>query len=268
MGASSGILTINGRDVDDLNLEVLDLGGVYGGLEYERADVRAYGSAGGWPAGEATVAPRTISLRLSLDGTVANRRARLDAVHRHLQGTLEITLEDDSTRVIYGRVERQPGTPRFPRVAWTDRTAHIDKTIEVVCYNPLWQDKTPRLVTFGTSPTQISLGTAPSPPIIRIQGAATNPEVIYRGVTGAELASMDFNGLSVAADQVLEIDMRTRRVVLEDLGASTRTDSLSDLDSGWFFALDPGDGDRGGDIHPTLEVTSGDGECHYRRYWE
>lgn len=261
------ILRLNGQNIEDLNLRMTSLGDAYSGLAYDRAAPQGFGQAGGYPMGEATVSPRVLTFTTSLDATVSNRRSRLDVVRRHLKGMVQVTLEDDDTRVIYGRVERSPGRPRFPSVAWVEDSADTTLELEITCYNPLWQDKEGRVVAIDSTARGAPLGTSVSAPVVKIKDSAANPKLIYRDMRGEELASMDFNGTTLASNEVLEIDMRTQRIVKVTDG-STRADALSTLDSGWFFWLDPGDGGRDGAPWPTLEVDSGSAVAEYRRWWE
>jgi hypothetical protein len=141
-------------------------------------------------------------------------------------------------------------------------------TIDLICDEEVyWRDVEPAtraLAVAGTRYT-LTLGTAPSSPLIRLMGPATNPVLTYRDAGGAVARTAGFT-VSLASTEYLDLDMR--RGVIHRVASGVATNGIALLTSGQFpWALDPQDGDRGTAAWPTVEVSAGTGEVLWWRQW-
>lgn len=141
-------------------------------------------------------------------------------------------------------------------------------TIALVCDDePYWRDVEPTTRALAVAATRynLPLGTAPSSPVIRIMGSATNPTVTYRDAGGAAVRTLGFT-VSLASTDYLDIDMRRGRI--QKVASGVVTNGIALLTSGQFpWALDPQDGERETAAWPTLEVSTGTGEVLFWRQW-
>jgi len=135
--------------------------------------------------------------------------------------------------------------------------------------DPLWRAADGGLpVGLAAAATRYAcpLGTAPSSPIIRLMGAATNPTFVVRDSGGAAVVTLAIT-LTLGANDFLELNCETGLIQKSVAGTVTRCESV--LTSGTFpFALDPEWGDFTTASWPTAEVDVGKGELLYtKRYW-
>jgi len=141
-------------------------------------------------------------------------------------------------------------------------------TLAFVCEDePYWRDVEPttRAVAAVSTRYTVPLGTAPSSPIIRIMGSATNPVLTYRDAGGASVRSITFTA-TLTSSEYLDIDMRRGRVQRVTSGAAAN--GLSLITGGDFpWGLDPQDGDYGTSAWPTVEVSAGTAEILWWRQW-
>lgn len=258
--AYTDLVYINDTDINDLGLRVTDFGEWWSGPSYERGSAAPYGLMGSVPATEATVKPKALTLSMALpSATVAGRVAALDTVRHHLRGLLEVRFGDDSDRVAYGLLESDSTPARWPEVAFV--TGDLAPRLQIVFYDVAKYDRGGSVVGFDSTRRQIPLGTAPSGGKIFIHNA-TDPVLRYRSASGTIEQSMTFT-VTLASTEALEIDLGAMTVT--KISSGTRTDALSTLTSGWFFHLDPADGDGGNSVYPTLETTTGTAEIRYRK---
>jgi hypothetical protein len=262
--ATTDVVYVNGRDIDDLGLVVLEYGDRWAGPSYDRGAAQPFGSLGSWPASEATVAPKVIRLQTALEGvTRANRQASIDNIRNHFRGLLEVKFGDSEDRVIYGIVEASPGSGRWTGLG--EIKADVALEFNIVCYNPLFWDTTGSIIAFGSTRVEVPVGSAPSGGIIYLMGAATNPTITYRNHDGDSVETMGFT-VTLGATEYLEINLDTLSIV--KVSSGTRTDGDALLTSGWFFSVDPADGDVENTSYPTLEVDQGSATINYWKTYE
>lgn len=260
-----GKLFINGEDVDTLGLRVVDMGAWWSGITVNRSVAQPIGAIGGLPASEATVSPRTLTLAAAWVGTTGSRVSALDDVSWLMEGELEIWHGDDTDRMAKGYLVEDTAVGRFGSGPLADVHGDVLRTFRIVCPNAAKYDRVGRPVGFGSTRTEVPLGTLPSVGVVRILGAATNPTLNYRSTTGEVIQQMRFT-ITLAADDILSIDLAAETV--EKTVSGTTSDALPTLNTADdFFRLDPGHGDGRNAAWPTLDVTAGDGDILYRRAW-
>jgi phage-related protein len=220
-------------------------------------------------APEAETAPRVITVDGVIDPshagkalTLANLRAAISELQERLyRGTIEVRFADEPDIFVLARCEQGNLIATPPQ--FMNPKSRVQ--IRMLCPDPLRYDRNGSVVGFGASPRAgTPLGTAVSAPVIRIMGAATNPVITYRNMSGDVKQTMGFT-VTLAATDYLEIDCEL--FTIKKFASGVETNGISLLTSGDFIALDPQDGDYAGSVWPTLEVNAGSGECLYRRAW-
>lgn len=214
-------------------------------------------------APEAETAPR----QLTIDGTLvrpsltALRAAMAELQERLYRGTIEIRFSDESDIFILARCEQGQLIATPPQFLNPKSRVRI----QLLCPDPLRYDRNGSVVGFGLTPrVGTPLGTAVSAPVLRIMGAATNPVITYRNMSGDVKQTMGFT-VTLGANDYLEIDGEL--FTIKKFTAGVETNGIALLTSGDFIALDPQDGDYASSVWPTLEVSAGSGEALYRRAW-
>lgn len=219
-------------------------------------------------APDAETAPRTLAIGgLIRRNTMALVRSSIDELKSRLfAGTIEVRFRGHPDRVAYARCEEHrfiPGAPQFAEAITAKAWGRV--TFSLFCPDPLVYEREATIVGFTATRRQVPLGTAVSAPTIRIMGPATNPSVRMRDARGVVKTEMQFGATSLLSTDYLEVDCE--RFTVKRFTSGVESNAISALTSaGAFIALDPQDGD-GGSVYPTLEVTSGTGEAHYRRSW-
>jgi len=265
------ILYVNGVDVSTLGVGVTSVGAAWSSPTVERASASPFATFGAIAATESTHAPLVLELGLLLDADRVDRVTDLDAVHRLFTGLLEIRF-GDTDRVVYGLLEQGAVVGESGGAAdWVHTRGPLALSWTIVCHDPLRYDQDVTGVGFSSSAAALPLGTAPSAGLVTIYGAATNPTLTYRDQVGDALLPVSGDSVTMGftatlgADDALEVDLAAKKVTRIDAGV--RSDALSTLTSGWFFALDPADGNAAASSWPTLEVSSGTALATYRRAW-
>jgi hypothetical protein len=203
-----------------------------------------------------------LSLRL-VASSFQNRRDTLNSLFRALNGKLEITTVEDATKVCYGYLVS--AQTLFPYAAGAGLATLASRSdVALMCYDPLWYDKTPQVVAINSvnTPTTLPMGNA-SARMRRIQvqhnGVFTSPvTAILKNAAGDELQRM---ALSVAATSAEYVTADCDAFTITKYSGGVATDSLSVLDTTQdFFAIDPQD-------NPTLQVDKGTAiVTYYRAY--
>lgn len=263
---SSDLLWLNGTDAADLGFYLADAPDLLG--EGTRTPQTT-----GVPQGVGVIlsgAPISVgsrSLRLSgyvTSTTLAGARAVLDNLKAHVgNGIVELRSAWATDRVARGLLVAASAGPSSQ--AWLGR---ITVDLEFFLPDPFAYAIAPSTVAFGSTATEIPLGTAPSrgaswwSAIITITGAATTPTLTEYDATGTALRTMAFSGWSPTASDAIEIDLG--RGLVTRITAGVRTNGIGDLTAGWEFpALDPADGDYATAAFPMLAVSSGTGSIRY-----
>ena len=219
-------------------------------------------------APDAETAPRTIAIGgVIRRNTMALVRASIDELKARLfAGTVEVRFRGHADRVAYARCEEHrfvPGAPQFAEAITAKAWGRV--SFSLFCPDPLVYERDATIVGFSSVRRQVPLGTAVSAPTIRIMGPATNPTIRYRSARGTIVTAMEFGATTLLSTDYLEID--GERFTVRKFTSGVESNAIDSLTSaGTFIALDPQDG-NGGSAYPTLEVTSGTGEAHYRRSW-
>ncbi len=262
------LLWFNGTDAEDLGFVLLDAPDLLG--EGERAPQTVslpQGIGALLSAVPVSVAPRVLKIvGYTTAATVAASKVIHDRVKAAVgSGVVEIRSAWDTALVVRGVLVGHRAAPQS--TAWLGRIA---VELEFLLPDPLAYAIAPTVVAFTSTPTEISLGTAPSPgrdwwsAIITIVGAATTPTLTEYDATGTVLRTMVFSGWSPTATDAIEVDLG--RGLVTRITAGVRTNGMADLTAGFDFPkLDPADGDWYTSAFPMLAVSSGTGSARYYR---
>lgn len=258
------ILTINGRTLDSLGLQLLSAGATWGVPGQIRDGTGFIGRVGSVPSRSSTTGSRTVAVGLTLPESPATRRAALDRVLMHLDGVCELEWSDAPGRVQYATVQTAEITARFESVAWT--LGYLTLPILFRIDSPVWFDRAVSTRAFAANtPTPIPVGTMPSAPLIVLNdGANAAVTITYRGITGATLSTLSLADPALATGQMLLVDCGTERIFKATGETLAAADGL--YASGSFPVLDPGDGDWERDQYPTLACNFA-ALVQYRRIW-
>lgn len=108
---------------------------------------------------------------------------------------------------------------------------------------------------FGATPERLWLGTAPSKPVLYMQGPATNPSVVYRTAPGAARCTMGFS-VTLAAGDWLRVDCDQATIRKSVSGSESDGLATWTTAADGFMLFDPGDGDTVGGLAATLAEQS------------
>jgi len=136
----------------------------------------------------------------------------------------------------------------------------VNITLKLTALDPYGYDTSDTTVTSITdSDKAAAVGTAPSRPVLRCTGAATNPLWTYKDGSGNTITTLQLT-ISVAGGDYVEVDCEA--MTIKKSVSSVITDALDTLTSGDFITLHPRDG-----ASPTLRLSSGTGLATYRKAW-
>jgi phage-related protein len=211
--------------------------------------------------GRPRVRVREIEVTVALLGdTAALARTALDKLHGLVgSGVVELRMSPWPDRVYRGKLTR--ADIRFTAPQAASRIA--SGTIQFRCQDPYAYDRRGVVVNVAATSTRYAapLGTAPSAPIVRFHGSATNPAIRVRRADGTVAGELGLT-VTLGTNDWLEVDMGRQTLTRSTDGVVT--DAIATALSGDFFALDPAWGDPMNAVYPTLEVTSGTAQA---RYW-
>jgi len=270
---------LNETPLSSIGVYVMGLGSALSAPSRDFPTLAIPGRQGGLLSADPTTPARTLQLSVTVapaTRTVAARQAAEDALRSlAMRGLVAITVDDDvnEPRVIEGvctGVELAPSGRAHP----VDATV-TSGTVTFVCPDPTWRDRTAQVVSLPYNVyVPVPLGTAPTGGIIRIGAPAwsadlTSVSVNYAGISGDPAGGMSFTLALVAGTDYLEIDLD--RMTVEKVSSGTRTNAISTMDGGDFFAMDASDGDVLDGIYPLLRSSSYGGTCvaswtGYRRW--
>lgn len=212
------------------------------------------------------VAPRV----LRLSGFVtADTLAAATVIHDRVKaavgdGLVEIRSAWATDRIVRGVLLQHAGGPRS--TAWLGR---ISVDLEFLLTDPYAYSLEPSVIAFGSTATEIPLGTAPSrgrdtwSAIITIAGAATTPTLTETDAAGNTLRVMTFT-TSPGVTDAIEIDVG--RGLVTAIASGVRSNGYGNLSAGFEFPkLDPADGDWYTNAHPMLKVSSGTASITYHK---
>lgn len=207
-----------------------------------------------------TTEPRAIGLKLYVQPTsFADRRAKLDALFAAMTGELEISTVENTNRVCYGYLEAASVTPAG--LAFVDPQVYAD--CQIVCYDPLWYDKSPQVVSLNAvdTPTALPTGTARTRDIQIVlsnpSSSIVNPVLKLKDSRGAEAMRLTLTG-TIATGERLVIDCEQHTITRYDT-SNAAFDALSWL-SGVedFFYYD------GNEAYTIEKTTAGTGPVYVR----
>ena len=250
----SGGMYVNGFDTGLIGVTVTNVVGAT--AKFAPRTRKVYGRAG---LVRTTVVPevepRTLTVGVVVRGaTPAAMEANLSLLAGLFLADVNVSFEttqDRYLRCVLTTLTIAPHTgPQFVNTT-------TGAVLSLTAIDPYWQDASVVMNSFNTVAVAMVLGTAPSTPLLRISGAATDPVVTYRDAAGNAKQTLGLT-ITLAATDYLDIDCDT--MTIQKSVSGTVTDALSTLASGDFLVLDPADA-------PTLEVDSGTGKAFYRRGW-
>lgn len=194
--------------------------------------------------------------------------AALDAIKEACgTGLVEIRTAYSATRAFYGVLET-PDINAFTDSILNGRASGI---LAFTCPLPYAIALAPNTYSFGATPVDIPLGTAPSglrdqwSAMIEIVGASTTPTLSYYNKNGDVVSTMAFTYSPLAGD-LIRVDLgrkRVRRVV-----SGVESNCMPFLVAPYAFAaLDPGDGLIRSAQYPKLSVSSGTASIRLFQAW-
>lgn len=265
-------LSVNGRALAGLSCYVMELGDLRSRASHKYPVVPLWGRAGGW-ATWPSVAGRivTVVARLVPSANTVAARVAAELVLKDWcgnAGLARLTVDEGTTPVltIDAYLEEMTlapiGHPLTAVVSEVQMRWHAP--------DPLWWAETDMVVAAPAVNTRyaIPLGSAPSTPVIRVMGAATNPVVTIRDSGGTARTTLTMTATLLSTDY-LDFDCRSGALTKYTSGvASSLIGSLSSTGELFPFALNPAWGDHANARWPTLEVSAGQAELLYaKRYW-
>ncbi len=262
MPSAPTVLYLNNYDTSRLGLVVTRYEGQEGMPSRDAITAPLLGRVGRVVLdGRPTVGVRTLLLPGVISGdTVAIRQANFRALKERLgRGLLEVRFIDQPLVMYQARLTRCTEAPGDGGQA-IEPTLRL--TIELECQDAYAYETSRQLVALTTTPVRLPLGDAPSPLVIRIFGAATDPVLTLRHANGRVLQTMGLT-VTLGANDYVEINSDLGTIVRSVAGV--QSEGLSLLTSGDFLVADPGDGDGTLNGGPTLELSTGTGDARWRK---
>jgi len=253
-------LYINDFDVSRLGFVVGDV------IEKHRGGLTFPDRTSGLPGHVGTIAlarewestPRRVVVTGMQDGPTVSQLVEdvNDLKQRCFEGSVELRFVDDANKVYYARCEDFDTTMIGPALArGAGARARHRIRITFLCQDPLIYDRNGSVIGFSTAKAEVPLGTAPSLPLIRVNGPTTCGFVYtYSDFTGVSQATLALStAVELSSTQYMLIDHE-----LSSITSSTGGDFVSSFSTGSeFFAFDPQHG-AGGTTGPwpTLQIDS------------
>lgn len=262
---------INGKALASLSTYIDQTEDVRARASYKFPVASIFGRAGGL-ATAPTVPGRTLTLGGRILTSANTAAARLTAEHALKDwlgngGLLLVEVDEGNPPVL--AIDAYLEELKIVPIGHPLQAVGSEVTLTLNAPDPLWRAAdggTPVGLAANATRYACPLGTAPSAPIVRLMGAATNPTFVIRDSGGAAQVTIAVT-LTLGANDFLELNCETGIVQKSVAGTVTRCESV--LTSGTFpFALDPEWGDYSTANWPTAEVDLGKGELLYtKRYW-
>lgn len=266
---------INGRDPISDGWTLTGISNWYGGLAEQRSTTSIPGVAAVLPGSQLSVSgARAITLTFTtIPGvgglsSLTNRDTFANVLADLLSGVLWVRFDDAPTRVVRGEVTSLSFRSAVEGAAFG--VPSLEATATLTCYDNASYDTEPRVVTLGTSPVEVPLGTLPSVGRISWGAAwtsATARTITLRDAGGVARYVMTFTAPaaeSLSSTEFLEVDTG-RRYVTKVTGAGLRTNEYDWYTSGGWLVLDPAWQARAATRFATLEVSAGTAQLVYRR---
>lgn len=264
-------MKLNARAITDLVREVLLLDGHLSPLAPVPAVV-SIANAASVPGASVSQPSRRIRVGLDVRPTsLTDRQSVLDSLKRRLGGgqLYELTTDDLPTRVL--RVTVETDAVELYGGAYGILPVYVE--LSLIAADAARVDVEPLVYGLSATPVSCPVGTATTAPVIWLYGGSvTDPVVILRDMTGAEVGRLTCSG-TLATDDALVIDCAAHtvdRYVAGVLQTGTAA-GLGFVASGVFPVLSPEDASPDGTVWPTLELSAASGTptglvAYYRRW--
>lgn len=216
-----------------------------------------YGRAGGMVTTLDQYESRPFQLAGSIQKTTVSLRKEAERQLDDLlsSGIVQLVVDDGDTPLVgvEGYKTRMVVEPFGHSLA--PLTSRV--TVDFDCPFPYSQELEPTSRVITTTARALALGNAPSSPIIRIMGAATNPVLTYRDAGGTAQKTLTITGTLAATNDWLDIDMRTGVIRKYASGVITNGFESYTITGDFPWAFDPQDGDYLTSGWPTLTCSAG-----------
>lgn len=266
-------VTINGRSLASLGVTARELSGWLDGVDTSRNSTPLPNVLGVVPAAASTSSARQIRLVLNVPAASLTARATILAtLSDAFAGLLSIRFDDTPTRIVRAVAGAFTVASIAPNIGMSESGRNMTVVVPLLAFDGASYDEEPRVLVLSTTPTEIALGTLPSPGIVQWSGAWSTGaarSLTYRSVNGIAYGLQTFTppaGASLTASEFLEIDLG-RRYVTKVTSAGVRTNAYSWLSAGSWFVPEAADGNRVASRWPTFEISAGAGVFFYRRTW-
>ncbi|MBY0490631.1 MAG: hypothetical protein K2R93_12385 [Gemmatimonadaceae bacterium] len=266
-------MKINGQTDTNLGLKLVSLSGWMEGPMMNRSLTALPQVLGSVPAGFATASPRQIECTFRIDAAgLSEREAKMATVQDALAGLLLLSFDDHPTRLIRAVATSIVATGITERAILIVPSFTV--TIRFVAWDPASYDEEPSVISFGSAPKPIPMGTLPSPGVVFITGAlsaGSSRTLTYRSFNGIAYGSLTLTppsspAESLGANDWLEVNL-LRRTIIKCTSGGTRASVYHWKTAGAWFTLEPADSFRTSSIYPTLAIDSGAASYVYRRAW-
>lgn len=264
------MLTINARPFEPLIYQLCELSGhldpkppVWSTIDApNRAPLRGT---------TVTVSPREIRLGCDIrPPTLGARMLLMDTIKRRLGGLLELRTDDLPGRYLVAEfvdtaVEFYPGD--YAVVA-------CYLTITLRALDPARWEDVPLRYGLSTARTVCPVGTEASAPDVWVYGACTDPEIVVRDWTGAEVSRTRFT-VTLGSNDILHLAGGALGgvpgAITHRVSGVVQTNALATYRDGALPLLAPEDADQSGAVGPSVELSSASGTptglIHYVRRW-
>lgn len=264
-------VTINGLTLASLGLAARELSGWLDGPDRQRATVGIPNTLGVLSANVSTTPPRQIRLLANMNlTTLSSRATQLATLQDALSGLLTLRFDDTPGRVVHAIAGPITAASMAPSIGMTTGASSLVVAIPFLALDVASYDDNPRVIAVQTTPTEIALGTLPSPGVLQLSGAwtsATTRVITYRGVNGIAYGTMTLTAaVTLGADEYVELDLG-RQYITKVGNTGTRADAYAWLTAGDWFVPEPADAYRGAPKWSTLEVSAGVCLFLYRKAW-
>jgi hypothetical protein len=204
------------------------------------------------------LAPRTITVTGTvLAATAAALETALDNLKaKFVPATVRARFVNNATREWVTRLTEFTVTP-LPGPQFLQAARSV--SLKLLALDPYGYDLSNTVIgSITNADSACAVGTAPSRPVLRCTGAATNPLWTYKNQGGTTIQTLQLT-ITVAGGDWVEVDCAAKTI--RKSVSSVITDALTTLSGGDFIALDPKDGT------PTLRVSVGTGQATYKKAW-
>lgn len=261
-----GTIYVNGRDLSDVGLEPLSIGGWLDLPSISRSVEPLTNTTGHALGTGVRTAPRQISLSFSLrPQLLTDRAAAMDAVADTLTGLCELRFVDKPNRVIRAYVETVTTVAEGESVAMIEPALIL--RVGFIGYDAAVYDDEPTVLAVTTTPRAVPLGSIPSGGTLYLMGSLAGSVVVTcRSHTGEAVGTLTLTG-TLAADEYLEVSLSDRTITKVNNAGVRDADAYSFKSAGAWFSFDPGHGVRTAGAWPSIEVSAGAAVFIYRKAW-